>query len=76
MLYRSFIRLNPFVLTEDKKQKEKSDLFTAILNTGKNLLGARIKANIAKMKSLKRQSIKMLKRFRRGICQNLRCLKN
>ena len=76
MLYRSFIRLNPFVLTEDKKQKEKSDLFTAILNTGKNLLRARIKANIAKMKSLKRQSTKMLKRFRRGICQNLRCLKN
>ena len=54
-------RLNTFVLREHKKQQEQSDLFTIILNIKRKLTKAKNKANIAKLKSLKRQSLKMLK---------------
>lgn len=51
---------NTFVLRGNKKLKEKPDLFATILNIKKKLARAKNKANIAKLKSLKRQSIKML----------------
>ena len=53
--------LNTFVLREDIKQQEQSDLFTTILNIKKKLAKAKNKANIARLKILKRQSLRMLK---------------
>ena len=50
-----------FVLREDKQQQGKSDLFTTILNIEKKHAREKNKANIAKLKNLKRRYIKMLK---------------
>lgn len=52
--------MNTFTILEDPQQKDKDRLFELILNTDKKLDKSNNKAEIAELKRVKNQSVKLL----------------